>query len=174
MTSARGSRRTQAPARRTGPRLKTQWENLSIQFDMTAALNIVGADLTPEPIQTITGDVGTAVLRRSILHFDIDFVATDAAIHAFSFGILVMTASGFDQGAFEDPEGSAFQSYLYWTRRTVNPASPGARHLSWDADIRSMRRLRGGYKLIALASHPIQVLPAEILMSGRFLWSVQA
>jgi len=174
MTSARSSRRSSAAPRRTVPRVPTQWENLAIDFALTPTLNIVTADLTPEPIQSVTNDVGTAVLKRSILHFDLTAAVQDTDVQFVSFGIYVAGHEGFDQNAVSDPEGDFFQGWLYWTRRALNPVGLVTPMVSWDADIRSMRRLRGGYKLVAVASHPVQDIALVLRMSARFLWTVRA
>ena len=174
MVTRRRSPRSPAP-RRSAPRPKTQWESLAFSNALSAAANIVANDLTPEPIQTITGDVGTAVLRRSIMHFDINSTINESSVLFVSFGIYVAGHEGFDQLAVNDPEGDFFQGWLYWTRRSINPSTTGSsRKVSWDADIRSMRRLRGGYKLVAVTSHPVQAISLSLDWSARFLWSVQA
>ena len=158
------------------PKRKVSWENLAFNLQLTVALNIAVADLTSEPIQTITGDVGTVTLRRTILNFK-PVCLTTAAVgvaQIVSVAILVMTVDAFEQNGFADPEGTAFQDYLYWTRRTGYAIGSGevARFEDWNADIRSMRKLRGGYKLVLLASHPsANTESIDLRVSARFLWS---
>ena len=170
MTTMRRGRARPRVARRT--RAKTSWENLAFVASLGVVTNIVIADLTPEPIQTVTGDVGTATLRRAILHFDFMQPTTNATnIQLCSVGIYVVSHEGFDGGAVSDPEADFFQDWYYWTRRGVARTGNTVGITSWDADIRSMRKLRGGYKLAFIVSHPLNDVATELHTSMRLLWS---
>ncbi len=171
MTTMRRARAR--PRARRNPRAKVSWENLAFTANLTAAVNIVIADLTPEPIQTVTGDVGTATLRRAIMHFDLSQDAVgDNNVNIGTIGIYVAGHEGFDQNAVSDPEGDFFQDWYYWTRRAIMRDTAGeAAMVSWDADIRSMRKLRGGYKLVMVVTHPLNGNPLELRTSMRLLWS---
>ena len=105
------------------------------------------------------------------MHFDLVIPTAAATQQIVSLGIYVASHEGFDQNAFSDPEGDFFQDWYYWTRRAAQVEATGEpRTFSWDADIRTMRKLRGGYKLVYVVSHPLNPQPVELHTSMRLLW----
>ncbi len=135
---------------------------------------IAAADLTPEPIQTITGDVGTATLVRAIMHFDLSTEVDVNDPQTGAVGLYVVSHEGFDQTAFSDPNADFFQDWFYWTSRGIDVRSNNqAAMASWDVDIRSKRRLRGGYKFIMVAAgFSGNTVALELNVSMRLLWAM--
>ncbi len=133
-------------------------------------------DLTPDPIRTVAAHRGdTATIRRLILHFNISSVSPETTLEVASFGIYVASHEALAQSAFNDPNADAGQDWYYWTSRALLglSASDNTQGHTWDVDIRSQRRLRGGYDLIlvsaGLSSNTIVI---NSLVSARALWSI--
>ena len=167
--------RRRSPVRRArSPRRKVSWESLAFEFSLTAAASGGKADLSPEPMQTVHAGVGTATLHRAILHYDVTYLDgnVDLGQSFLSTGLVVVSQDGFSGGTLPDPESDFNQDWYYWTRRMHkqniidNPPIT-----SWDADIRSKRRLRGGYTLALRVQNPINPDPLEVHVSMRLLWS---
>ncbi len=169
---------TRRPRARRSPgrsqRRKVSWENLAFNLSIAGGV-AVAVDLTPEPMQTVHLGVGTATVRRSLLHFDLsnNLASTSSITQFVSFGIAVVSEDALAALALPDPESDFNQDWLYWTRRAVkhSSAGAGAEQTSWDSDIRSMRRLRGGYRLVGIAETPMNALTIDLHISARFLWS---
>jgi len=172
MTTRRTFRRSRG---RTQSRRKVSWENLAFDLTLLASGAIVVADLTPEPIQTITGDVGTATLMRGLLHFDIASNSDASVQETAAFGFYILSHEGFDQTAFSDPNADFFQDWWYWTSRALRlqSLSDNQAGMSWDADIRSKRRLRGGYKFAMVAAgNALNNNTILAHVSMRLLWAL--
>ena len=166
------TRRVQPIQRRRVQRRKVSWENLAFRIANTAAADITTMDLTPEPMQTTHVGVGTATVRRAILHFDFIIPNLGSTEFTMSFGIVVVTADGFLGGSVPDPETDFNQDWYYWTRRSFQFETVGSpAQASWDADIRSMRKLRGGYRLIGIVETPVNPDISITMLSMRLLWS---
>ncbi len=171
-------RRSSPIQRRRVPRRKVSWENLAFRIASTAAADITTFDLTPEPMQTTHVGVGTATIRRLIGHCSHHSAngATANAEQTMSLGIVVVTEDGFLGGSVPDPESDFNQDWYYWTRRSLQHSSVGDGNamVEWDFDIRSMRRLRGGYRLIGIVETPTQAVATVQMISLRALWSQEA
>ena len=168
-------RRSQ-PARRgrrqSGPRRKVSWENLAVNHSHGVMASVVFTDLTPEPMQTVHLGVGTATIRRMLGHLTLSVQAADAAASFMSVGVAVVSQDALAAGALPDPEGDFNQDWYYWTRRSILvPALGGLFQLDWDFDIRSMRRLRGGYALVFISESPLNPQITDLEVSMRTLWS---
>ena len=164
-------RRSRGPSR---PQTPTRWENLFIQFAHTAAASQGVADLTPEPMAALL--TGTATIKRAIMHFEIHSTAAQPAGGEFfdvGVGIQVVTNDAFlnVQPVISDPLSDFQQSWYYWTERThfLTPENPS---YEWEVEIHSMRKLRGGYKLIMTTENPITELAHLLSATLRLLWTV--
>ncbi len=156
---------------RSGNRAKTSWQNLAFTFSITAVASQQFSDLTPEPMAT-SGE-GTALLKRTILSFEYfqDDVASITP-NSVVVGFAVVTADAFAAGALPDPVADSNQDWLYWTRRSVQgiTAIGQATPNRWEADIRSMRRLRGGYKLVMIIENQANQVASSLEVAVRTLW----
>ncbi len=174
MTMRRRVPRRSVRTRRVG---KTSWENLNFSISLTAAASQVISDLTPEPMQTTHEGVGLAVIQRMIAHVDFGFNATDvsAAAHDFAIGIGVVTLDAFAAGAVPDPLSNFDQDWYYWTHRQFKRTTAAEQALaSFDFEIRSKRRLRGGYALVMVVENPVQLDAMNVNIAMRNLWNQQA
>ncbi len=172
-------RRRPTGRRPRAARRKTSWENLAFNIISVAATQTLSVqNLTPEPMQTTHVGVGTATLRRMLLHVDYSFQlgATDDTMQFFSIGIAVVSRDAIVAGAVPDPESDFNQDWYYWTRRGVKVQSitaPGM--FMFDVDIRSARRLRGGYALYMGVEFPVgNADPLRVHLSMRNLWTQEA
>jgi len=107
-----------------------------------------------------------------LLHFDLSQQSPINNAQQFvSIGIAVITADAFAAGATPDPEGDFDQDWFYWTRRAAFFEQNGSQQLwPWDVDIRSMRVLRGGYKLVMITENPTNGSVLNLHTSMRLLW----
>ncbi len=172
MTTMQRSQRRQSRPRSSGAKPPTRWENLFFQFAHTAAASQSVAGLTPEPMQALL--TGTALIRRLILHGEIHSTAVVPAggeVFDIGLGISVVTNDAFAAPVIPDPLSDFQQGWYYWTERTgfLTPEFPS---YHWDAEIRSMRKLRSGFKLILTTENPITELAHLVSITARTLWTV--
>ncbi len=171
--------RRRAPQRRgftPRQRTKVSWENLFFAIAHPVAATLSLSDLTPEPMQTVHVGVGTATLRRMIGHatWAVEDPTLTEGIDDIAVGIGVVSQDGFAAGAVPDPLTDFNQDWLYWTIRTCNvPTTDGGGLLQvdWDWDIRSMRRLRGGYALAMMTESGGDNNIHTLNITLRMLWS---
>jgi len=92
-------------------------------------------------------------------------------------GITVMTNDAFFALAPPDPLGDESQAWYYWSlRETLRPlAGIGPFNTHWEADIRSRRALRGGFKLIYVIETDAAGNTADTILvtTMRLLWEVK-
>jgi len=155
-----------------GAKMRTSWEQRIFSFVLAAAGTQSVADLTPEPMRT--SNFGTSTIRRMILHATLlnDAAASTTAINS-AIGVSVITADAFGAAAVPDPLDDVNQDFYYWAHRTFMDRS-GNSQFDWDADIRSMRRLRAGYKLVLIVHSPVNEVASQLDVSVRTLWSSSA
>ena len=166
----RGGRRSS----QRGPRRQTTWENLHFEHPHGTAGELVLTDLTPEPMAASL--VGTATLIRCILSFAFgpDGSGTGTIWQRLAAGIFVCTADAFTAGAVPDPVSDFNQDWYYWTERTLfRPSTQTDAIDRWSVDIRSARRLRGGYKLVLASESPgANTFDTALWVTMRNLWQI--
>jgi len=171
--TSRGNRRSRAPAR-GGPKRATTWENLCIEFPHGTAGEEVIFDLTPEPMATAL--VGTATLIRSImdLWFYTDGVGNTTTIQQVALGITVMTNDAFAAAAVPDPlTGDFQQAWYYWSCMQLVHNASGVPPSTRTVDIRTARKLRGGFKLVAITeSLSTNDIDTALFLNMRNLWQI--
>ncbi len=170
MTLRRGSRRSSA--RRTS-RKRTTWENLFIEQAHGTAGEQKVTDLTPEPMGA--AGIGTATIVRSIISFSymLDAAATTATPQQLGIGITVVTNDAFAALAVPDPLSDFAQDWYYWTARAMRLQLDAMTQISWDVDIRSARRLRGGFKLAIISQSPASNdVDTTLFITMRNLWQI--
>ena len=171
MVTRRSAPRRRSP-RRSGPARKVSWENLAVNHSHGVMASTVFTDLTPEPMQTVHLGVGTATIRRLLGHLTFSAAGADADASFISIGVAVVSQDALAAGALPDPEGDFNQDWYYWTRRSLRiVATGGPAQVDWDLDIRSMRRLRGGYALVMISETPTNNVVTDLEISLRTLWS---
>ncbi len=135
------------------------------------------SDLTPEPMQTVHAGVGTATIKRAILNFSLmpEEANTDATAAQIFYGIGVVTEDALAALAVPDPASDFNQDWYYWRAQTikVQTTNGGDQFVSWEADIRSQRRLRGGYRLILVVQAVTAPYQTRVHAGMRLLWSQQ-
>jgi len=151
----------------------TSWENLAFGINLPAGANIVVSDLTPEPMQNNL--VGTATLVRSIMAFNHMLPGQDLAVITVAVGITVMTNDAFFALASPDPLSDFQQDWYYWhLHDSMRVSGPTENSNRWNADIRSARRLRGGFKLVMVVETNAVGNPdtTDLSVVMRNLWQV--
>ena len=87
-------------------------------------------------------------------------------------GIAVVSEDALAATAVPDPASDFNQDWYYWTGRSIKVRAPeGPQVVTWDADIRSMRRLRGGYRLVMVSETGANEDSLEIHTTMRLLWT---
>ena len=163
--------------RSRAPRRKVSWENLAFDFAHTAAADISLAVLTPEPMQTTHVGVGTATLQRMIANFEYTFSGgnTSTSNQKIFVGVGVVTRDARLAGIVPSPLNSFNQDWYYGTGRVFKKEVMGApENFTWEVDIRTRRRLRGGYDLVLVVENPINTDVTILTTAMRLLWSQEA
>ena len=128
-------------------------------------------------MQTTHGGVGTATIKRMIANFSwslsVNLVENEVA--HLAVGIAVVSLDALVAGAVPDPLSDFNQDWYYWTGRffkhTATQQNP---QLDWGTDIRSQRRLRGGYALMMAVETPAFAVAQEMHIGMRNLWTQEA
>ena len=163
-------RRSQPRFTRRAAKRPVQWANLVFQHIHPAAATEIFSDFSPNAIRNGTAE--TATLRRLILHFDYNVQAA-LNVAQIAIGITIVTEDALDPIAqIPDPLFDAEQSWYYWANREYSAPAGAGTMSQWDADIRSMRKLRGGFRIIAISETPPTTFPTNVTISMRALWSV--
>jgi len=77
--------------------------------------------------------------------------------------------------SFLDPNADPLQDWYYWTSRAGDIRNTTQQSTkSWSADIRTSRRLRGGYDLIMVAggNAAINTIAMDLNIGMRLLWRI--
>ncbi len=169
MTMKRRSR----PRRGSSRGLRTTWAQFGVEFALTAPTGpIVFADLTPEPMISELSTIGQAKLLRMIGHimYTADVASAADPLHA-TIGFYVGTHEAIIGGSLLDPQSDLQQAWYYWT--FLSATALNSQQIV-NFDIRTQRRLRAGYKFIAVANNPLNAQASKISLSLRLLWQIQA
>ena len=148
------------------PRRRTTWFNKFFETSHTAAPDQSVFDITHPAIAAGAEPTGTVV--RMILEVHMANAATVADLTSLGLGILVTTLDAFTAGAVPDPLTDEGQDWYYWW--AGKPALSAEGLLVVKQDIRSARKLRGGYRLILVAENTVNELTTEIAFMVRTLW----
>lgn len=166
--------------RRSAPRTTRQrlsWWQTVFQFQMTSAADQQVADLTPEPLLSTTTGQGNATIRRFITTFSWTYDGASAVAdvaHDISVGVAVVTQDALAAGAMPDPLTDPGQDWYYWTHRQMKIVSANNQPMHyWEIDIRTARRLRGGYRLALIVQNPVQEEATNLNVATRALWVQQ-
>ena len=128
-------------------------------------------------MQTVHLGVGTATIHRMIANFrhTLDGSSVDGAVAHVAVGVAVVSLDALTAGAVPDPLSDFNQDWYYWTGRFLkHQASSDANVSAWDVDIRSRRRLRGGYALMMAVETPVFAVDQEMHVGMRNLWTQEA
>ncbi len=128
-------------------------------------------------MQTVHAGIGLATCQLMIIHVDMTYLDANVALDQsfVSMGVAVVTEDALAAAALPDPEFDFNHDWYYWTRRMHKQNTLDSPPItSWDAIIRSKRRLRGGYRLVLITENPANPDPIEVMISMRNLWVQQA
>ena len=91
-----------------------------------------------------------------------------------AIGVYVASHEEIVQLAVNDPNSDPLQDWYYWTNQIANlQAVTTQQTRQWDIDIRSQRRLRGGYDLVmVMAGNPANTVAVDLNMGIRALWAI--
>ena len=158
-------------------RAKTTWSQYALTFNLSATGTTVFADLTPPPL-LIAGETfghGSATVKRAIMSFNL---AQEAAVtnqfQQMGLGIYVETTQGVVDLSIRDALSGSENDWYYWTARGTFMDTSATQGLhNWEVDIRLMRRLREGYRLVVIAqANPTNSQNLEVTAGMRLLWTI--
>ena len=90
-------------------------------------------------------------------------------------GITVMTKDSFANGVSPSPlVGDEEQDWYWWqsTMRSLGPAGTDGGNITFPISILTKRRLRGGFRLVFIASKGLTELGLDLHLSLRILWTL--
>jgi len=119
------------------------------------------------------GATGTATIVRAIMHFTFGTIVSNTARQQVALGIYVAGHEELAQTALNDPTADANQDWYYWTLRSLYPLAVSSNQVQWEVDLKTMRRLRTGYKLLMVVNNPINTVASELNLAARLLWKQQ-
>ena len=166
-------RRTSRSSR--GARIKTTWEQIDEDF-----LQLPGPSKTLIDVShtTITNELNSGGMSmRLIGKLQYEHAAGAQAIEGteIAAGICVMTKDSFTSGVSPSPlNGDEEQDWYWWNSamHSLGPAGTDGGLITWPIEIKSKRRLRGGYRLVFIASKGLTELGLDVHLSMRVLWSL--
>ncbi len=124
--------------------------------------------ITPEPVQL--NAAGTATLLRSIIHFT--YTPITVGIFDVAIGMAVVTLDAITGLVLPDPLTDFQQSWYYWTERFMQSAAGTINQVDWDVDLRTARRLRGGYGMVIISETPLLGASSTLNITMRNLWRI--
>ena len=152
------------PARRA-----TTWHNQLALVTQTAVASLVTTDLTHNMIAAGQEPGGSCV--RLILEVRVSSAATVPELESFAIGVAVVTADALVAGsaAMPNPLSDEDQDWYYWWG-SDGIATTSTEILVARVDIRSARKLRGGYRLVILTENGLNELALNVSIMARTLW----
>ncbi len=154
----------------------TVWESSIFEVDHAIGGGQSVSDLTPLPMRT--NQSGTAICQRLLIkgQYQVDGAGASVNAQFTTVGICVVTNDAFFAAAVPDPLGDTTQGWYYWDNFTLNPQNinaAGTMDSHVLTDIKTKRRLRGGYKLVLVTEAPAgNDLATKIILSIRALWKI--
>jgi len=174
MTTLR--RRSFRGIRARGPRRRTTWVQRLSQFVMTGAASSQFIDISHPTIVAQENSGGVCLRMIGDLRFENADAAADHIV--LGIGIAVVTLDAFTSGALPDPLGDLNHDWYFWRASAwhlpgVDPGQDA--FTTMPIDIRSSRRLRGGYRLIVIVEKEVTTeVSWNMVFSLRSVWALQA
>ena len=156
-----------------GSRRRTTWDQSRFTHIMTAAASQSTTDISPPNLDV--GATQTATILRLIGQIQLISPLTAGAADV-AVGVCVVSADAA-QGAVPDPLTDQSQDWYYWRSGLVPlttglVAGGGSTNPVWEFDIRTSRRLRGGYRLVAISENDEDPEIAHLHWNVRGLWTI--
>ena len=159
---------------RGGIRPKYTWHSTMFTHSLAASAGRLFTDISIDNLAV--GAVQTATCRRMI--GECRLTATDTALEGeIAVGVAVVTRDAVVSGALPDPLDDNDQDWYYWNGNLVTlttglVAGAGSTNPVWTFDIRSARRLRGGYRLAWISENGENPEALTLHVGMRTLWTV--
>ena len=139
----------------------------------TAAASSSVADISPVFVQT-NGYQTPSKIVRSLLNFEVFAGGQDVNVQQLGLGIWVVQHEGLTGDGSADVINDFQQDFYYWTTLFITPGSSLVQQKQYPlVDIRTSRRLRGGYGLLFKAQNPAQEETMALNVSMRNLWVLE-
>ena len=120
----------------------------------TAAASSSVADISPVLVQS-QGYQSPSKIVRMIVDFQLSVSSINANPQQLGVGIWVVQHEGLTGDGAADVLNDFQQDFYYWTTQFLAPDNAADLQRRWSIDIRTSRRLRGGYGLLFKAQNPV-------------------
>ena len=154
-------------ARAPTPRRRTTWYN-RIRKITQPSVGLIITDLTHPMISSGFESTGTCV--RLIIQLRATNITAVPDLVSLAVGVAVVTQDAVAAGfiAMPNPLTDVEQDWYLWWYGNLGVSDHTVLFL--DRDIRSARRLRGGYRLVLITETEVTELSTEISVMARTLW----
>ncbi len=137
--------------------------------------SIVAGDLTPEPRRTY--GFGTATLLRPLRRINLQADGLSRLQLFASNGSALYSHDALTGPSPNDPNSDPGQDWYYWDSRALKKTEASGLDtigaVSWEADIRTARRLRSGNVLLfSIAAASANDVALTGLVTARLLWAI--
>jgi len=160
-----------------GARRPTTWEQIPNTTSLGPAAGKLLIDFSNDNIIDDESSGGTILRMIGSVRIEHDLRAQALEEQEVAIGITVVTKDAIAAFAVPDPLSTLDQNHdwYYWSSRngTLGPAGSDDGSWVWNFDIRTSRRLRGGYRLVYIVEKDLTELGIEINTSVRNLWFLQ-
>jgi len=150
------------------------WKQLVLNTTQGSGANQTISDMTP--VLVPLGASG-ATIKRMIGSVDWEGIGAAVDHGIFTVGVAVVTKDAFMAGAVPDPASDLEHDWYFWQQ--LDTHLPGNAHLDFNQarmsiDIRTMRRLREGYRLVIVFDKGPTVAGVNLHFSMRTLWTINS
>ena len=161
-----------------GAKRPTTWEQIPSSFTRSSAAGQSILDISNDNIIDDESSGGTCIRMIGTVSAEHDLGAQAIETVEFGYGIAVITKDALAAGAVPDPLATLDQNqdWYFWKtyKQTLGPAGTDNGLIVTDINIRSARRLRGGYRLAFIMEKAITELGMHFHVELRMLWKLNA
>jgi len=154
---------------RRGRREKTSWENINFEIAIAAGAGVQVVDLSPQFIAA-NGYQQPFKIVRSIFDMDFNQVNSSVEPQTLAVGMLVVSHEALTGDGVPSPLTDFQQDFYYWTTLYSYNGSVVRANPTVHVDLRTSRRMRGGYGLLMKFENPTQEEATVLQMSMRNLF----
>jgi len=164
------------PRSRGAPR-PTTWDQPIFDFNQ-AAMGPITTVLDLSNPKIIAGETSSGTIVRCRGEVEIMNGSNSNTEFEVSIGIVVVTAEALAAVILPNPRGSQSNDWYYWTQKTAhmlgNNTGEGDPTWRWQFDLRSMRKLREGYRLACVVVKDDSTQLSVNHITFRNLWKLNA
>ncbi len=154
-----------------GTRPKFTWDNVIANQSLTAAAGSAITDVSLPQIAANDRQTGTIV--RSIGQCKVTASDTPGDVSQLAVAMGLVGLDQFSGAGLPDPIGDVQVDWYYWhSVALLELLAQAPEDGLWSWDIRTSRKLRGGFRLALISENAVATQPMEVSVSMRNLWQV--